>query len=193
MQNVYVQYGCGLSAPVSWINFDASPSLILGKIPVLKNLVKKHVPPFPPNVNYRNIVKGLPVRNESCNAVHANYVLEHLTLKDFRVALLNSYKILATVGIDANLSESQDKRKRWIKGNLHTNIPLFFRPFFYSIYLCIVKLGFLDASPGLIWHFLRGFYYRFLMDAKIYDIEQRSKKENRPIEEVIKERYHFEI
>src|SRR5262245_22988509 len=33
-QALYVQYGCGLSAPDDWLNFDASPTLWLQLIPV---------------------------------------------------------------------------------------------------------------------------------------------------------------
>jgi hypothetical protein len=95
----YVQYGCGLSAPKSWTNFDSSPSLIISKVPGLKDLLKKHIPPFPPNVKYGNIVKGLPLRNESCTAVYASHVLEHLALEDFRIALKNTYNILTIGGV----------------------------------------------------------------------------------------------
>jgi glycosyltransferase involved in cell wall biosynthesis len=110
------------------------------------------------------------------------------------IDLLNiKYKFSSTVGIDANLSEAQDKRKRWFKENLYTFIPLFLRPFLYFIYRYIFKLGFLDGVPGLIWHFLQGFWYRFLVDAKVYDIERRAKKENKSIPEVIREHYGIEV
>ncbi|KAA0244031.1 MAG: glycosyltransferase family 2 protein, partial [Chlorobiota bacterium] len=94
---------------------------------------------------------------------------------------------------EAELSQQQDKRKRWFKEKLYTHIPLFFRPFLYFIYRYIFKLGFLDGIPGLIWHFLQGFWYRFLVDAKIYDIERRAKKENKSIPEVIRENYGIEV
>jgi glycosyltransferase involved in cell wall biosynthesis len=110
------------------------------------------------------------------------------------IDLLNiKYKFSSTIGIDANLSEAQDKRKRWFKENLYTNIPLFLRPSLYFIYRYIFKLGFLDGIPGLIWHFLQGFWYRFLVDAKIYDIERRAKKKNKTIPEVIKKHYHLDV
>ena len=94
------------------------------------------------------------------------------------IDLLNiKYKFSSADGLNANLSEAQDKRKRWLKENLYTRLPLFIRPFFYFIYRYIFKLGFLDGIPGLIWHFLQGFWYRFLVDAKVYDIERIARKE----------------
>jgi glycosyltransferase involved in cell wall biosynthesis len=110
------------------------------------------------------------------------------------VDLLNiKYKFLKSDSIDSELSPQQDKRKRWLKENLYTSIPLFLRPFLYFIYRYIFRLGFLDGIPGLIWHFLQGFWYRFLVDAKIYDIERITKKEKKTIPEVIKEHYGIEL
>jgi glycosyltransferase involved in cell wall biosynthesis len=110
------------------------------------------------------------------------------------IDLLNiKYKFSSADGLNANLSEAQDKRKRWLKENLYTFIPLFLRPFLYFIYRYIFKLGFLDGIPGLIWHFLQGFWYRFLVDAKVYDIERRATKENKTIPQVIKEHYGIEM
>ena len=31
---LYVQYGCGLSAPAGWMNFDASPTLRFERSPI---------------------------------------------------------------------------------------------------------------------------------------------------------------
>jgi len=110
------------------------------------------------------------------------------------IDLLNiKYSFFDNTGIEGSLSSEQDKRKRWLKEKLYTHMPLFLRPFFYFIYRYILKLGFLDGIPGLIWHFLQGFWYRFLVDAKIYDIERRAKKENKKIPEVIKEYYKIEL
>lgn len=54
---------------------------------------------FPSSVRYGDIVKGLPVRNESCAAVYCSHVLEHLALDDARKALLNTFEILAPGGV----------------------------------------------------------------------------------------------
>ncbi|MCI5142460.1 MAG: methyltransferase type 11, partial [Candidatus Electrothrix sp. ATG1] len=34
MEKQFIHYGCGLSAPESWLNFDASPTLRLQRIPL---------------------------------------------------------------------------------------------------------------------------------------------------------------
>jgi len=65
--------------------------------------------------------------------------------------------------------EGQAHRSRWLKTNLYLRLPLFFRSFLYWFYRYIIKLGFLEGRPGLIYHFLQGFWYRFLIDAKLYE------------------------
>jgi glycosyltransferase involved in cell wall biosynthesis len=64
---------------------------------------------------------------------------------------------------------TQEQRKRWLKKNIYARAPLFLRAFLYFFYRYIIRLGFLDGKEGLIFHFMQGFWYRFLIDAKIYE------------------------
>ena len=95
----YIQYGCGWHAPPTWLNFDASPTLRFERIPVLGRIYTKNAQRFPDNVLYGDIVRGLPVGNESCKGVYCSHVLEHLALKDFRAALRNTRQMLMEGGV----------------------------------------------------------------------------------------------
>ena len=98
--NQYVQYGCGLCAPPTWRNFDASPTLRLQKIPIMRRFfMTEEFPRFPENVEYGDIVKGLPVPSNYCRAIFCSHVLEHLALDDFCRALKNTYSYLENRGI----------------------------------------------------------------------------------------------
>lgn len=55
-------------------------------------------------------------------------------------------------------------------------LPMFCRAFLYFIYRYFIRLGFLDGKAGLIFHFLQGFWYRFLVDVKIYEARIKSRK-----------------
>jgi predicted SAM-dependent methyltransferase len=96
---LYVQYGCGFNAPKNWRNFDASPTLRFERVPVVSRLYSKNINRFPPNVEYGDIVKGLPLAPESCAALYASHVLEHLSLEDFRAALRNTFDLLQPRGV----------------------------------------------------------------------------------------------
>mgnify|MGYP001608448470 FL=1 len=94
VRDIYVQYGCGFCAPPQWRNFDVSPTLWLERLPLIGRYVRINEQRFPGNVEYSDIVKGLPIREDSCLGVYASHVLEHLSLDDFRAALRNTFKIL---------------------------------------------------------------------------------------------------
>ncbi len=64
----------------------------------------------------------------------------------------------------------QAGRKRWLKNNLYYKMPLFFRACMYFCYRYFFRFGFLDGKEGLIFHFLSAMWYRFLVDAKLYEI-----------------------
>ncbi len=100
-QKLFVQYGCGLSAPAGWLNFDASPTLRLQRLPFGVGTLLKHYlsPRFPENVRYGDIVHGLPIMGDSCDAVYCSHILEHLSLQDFSLALRETYRILKPGGI----------------------------------------------------------------------------------------------
>jgi glycosyltransferase involved in cell wall biosynthesis len=59
--------------------------------------------------------------------------------------------------------------KRFCKNAVYYKTPLFIRPFIYFIYRYIFLLGFLDGRQGLIIHVLHSFWYRFLVDVKIFE------------------------
>jgi len=69
---------------------------------------------------------------------------------------------------------TSEQRKRWMKLR-YVNLPLFIRPLIYFIYRYIFRFGFLDGKSGLIWHILQGFWYRFLVDTKIFELKKRFK------------------
>lgn len=71
-----------------------------------------------------------------------------------------------------NLNRGQAAIKRKIKNNGYYKLPLFFRAWFYYFYRYYLKLGFLDGNEGRIYHFLQAYWYRFLVDAKIYECEK---------------------
>ncbi len=97
---IYVQYGCGLSAPPTWQNYDASPRLWLERNPVFGLLIKaKYGFLFPPNAMYGDVVKRLPVNDNSAECVFCSHIIEHLSSSDVDLALRESLRILKPGGV----------------------------------------------------------------------------------------------
>lgn len=65
--------------------------------------------------------------------------------------------------------------RRWVKTRVYAKSPLFLRAFLYWLYRYTLRLGFLDGAPGLVFHFLQGFWYRFLVDAKLYEARRKAQ------------------
>lgn len=70
-------------------------------------------------------------------------------------------------------SSEQAKMKRVVKNDGYYRLPKFFRAHLYFFYRYYIKLGFLDGPEGKIFHFLQAYWYRFLVDAKIYECEKK--------------------
>ena len=77
-----------------FLNYDSSPTLIYERIPLIGKLYKKNKEFFPSNVMYGDIVKGLPLEENSIEGIYCSHVLEHLALNELKKSLRNIYKLL---------------------------------------------------------------------------------------------------
>ncbi len=57
--------------------------------------------------------------------------------------------------------------------------PIFLRVFLYFFYRFILKGGFREGKEGLVFHFLQGFWFRFLVDAKIWEMKKSEIKKEK--------------
>lgn len=87
---------------------------------------------------------------------------------------------------------SKSERTRFYK-KIYNKTPLFVRPFFYFFYRYFIMLGFLDGAQGFLWCILQGFWYRFMVDAKVYEIKKTAKELNADVVKVIKDKYGYEV
>jgi glycosyltransferase involved in cell wall biosynthesis len=61
--------------------------------------------------------------------------------------------------------------KRWIKETIYNRIPYQLSAPAYFLFRMTVQLGFLDGKEGLVYHGLQGLWYRFLVGAKVQELE----------------------
>jgi len=59
----------------------------------------------------------------------------------------------------------------FILKSIYNKSPIFLRSFLLFIYSYFLKLGILDGLPGFIWNVLQVFWYRYLVDVKVYEFE----------------------
>lgn len=89
---------------------------------------------------------------------------------------VNNENIRSNLMESDNVNKGQAKRKRIIKNKGYYKLPLFLRAHLYFIYRYYIRLGFLDGKEGKIYHFLQAYWYRFLVDSKIYESNITTKE-----------------
>ena len=90
--------------------------------------------------------------------------------------------------VEARFWGTEEQRKRWLKLK-YVKTPLFVRPFLNFVYRYVFRLGFLDGKEGFVWHVLQGFWYRMLVDAKIYETKKRFHFDNEKIKSYLRQEY----
>lgn len=85
------------------------------------------------------------------------------------------------IEFENNIDKRKMNKRTWLKMNIYYKLPLGFRAWLVYIYKLYFKLGFLDGKEGRIYAFLGTYFYRYLVDAKIYE-QKKMKFDLKPIE-----------
>lgn len=74
--------------------------------------------------------------------------------------------------LNAKSASLQASFKRLAKEQVYNRLPFTVSALAYFLWRYIFQLGFLDGRSGLVYHFLQGYWYRFLVGAKLMELEQ---------------------
>lgn len=69
----------------------------------------------------------------------------------------------------------QAARKRFLKEQVYARLPATMRTSLYFFYRYVIGRGFLDGKEGFFFHFLQAFWYRTLVEAKLFELELEAK------------------
>lgn len=95
--------------------------------------------------------------------------------------------------VDGELSIGKEAIAKREKKLRYASSPLFWRAIAYFVYRYFFKLGFIQGKAGFIWHFFQGFWYRALVDAKIYEIKMNCGNDKIKIINYINNMYSIKI
>lgn len=76
----------------------------------------------------------------------------------------------AREAVDTLLREAAPADARPLRFRLYALAPPGLRPLLYFLWRYVMRLGFLDGWQGLVFHVLQGFWYRFLVDVKVWEL-----------------------
>lgn len=119
--------------------------------------------------------KSILAKRDSIHKDYKNlsvYIDKHNKYSDREV---RDYIINQNTPFSFNQLSLRDKIKNFIKYKIYYKLPMGIRAYGYYFYRYYVKLGFLDGKEGKIFAFLQAYWYRFLVDAKIYENKKLEK------------------
>ena len=119
---------------------------------------------------------------------HVGYAIrEAVDLLDIEFDLTGS-----AAADEGKVINEQAQAKR-MKKHKYARQPLFWRSFAYFCYRYFFKLGFLEGEEGFIWNFMQGWWYRTLVDVKIYEIKKACGNDKEKIKTHLREVYGIVI
>ncbi len=91
--------------------------------------------------------------------------------------------------------ETDSMKARNSQKSLYYRLPIFLRASMYFFIRYFILLGFLDGKAGLAWNFLQGFWYRFLIDSKMHELQLAlgENPSDANVKRYIKEEYGIDI
>lgn len=119
---------------------------------------------------------------------HVNYAIrEAVDLLDIELDLTGAAET------DNGKEISPQALAKRMKKHKYARQPLFWRSFAYFCYRYFLKGACLDGKVGFIWTFLQGWWYRMLVDAKVYEIKHHCGTNKNEIISYIHDEYHVDI
>ena len=99
-------------------------------------------------------------------AKHNSYATrEAIDVLDRRYGLFKRQSPLTGSGRQARL-------RRFCKERVYNRLPFAIGPLAYFLYRYVILLGFRDGRAGLVYHLLQGFWYRFLVDVRLWELRR---------------------
>ena len=119
---------------------------------------------------------------------HVNYAIrEAVDLLDIEFGLTG------VAETDENKNISRQAQAKRMKKHKYAKQPLFWRSFAYFCYRYFLKGACLDGKVGFVWTFLQGWWYRTLVDAKIFEVKRACGDDKEAIKRYIKEKWGIVI
>ena len=130
------------------------------------------------------LTEGRPVAFRGGFADHNLYDLTFFTAKHNGYASREALDVLnqrlhlfePQLALAAEATARQAKIKRFFKESVYNRLPFEISASLFFLYRYVFQLGFLDGRRGLIYHILQGFWYRFLVGAKLRELEHAVKR-----------------
>ena len=103
------------------------------------------------------------------------------------------FDLTGAADTDEEKGISQQAKDKRMKKHKYARQPLFGRSFAYFCYRYFLKGAILDGKVGFIWTFMQGWWYRTLVDAKVYEIKKHCGNDKEKIRNYLSNNYNISL
>lgn len=103
------------------------------------------------------------------------------------------YDITGAAGEDQERKLTQQAISKRNKKHKYARQPLFLRSFVYFLYRYFLKGAFLDGKEGFLFSFIQGWWYRTIVDIKVYELKRDSGGDPDKIKKILKSKYKVSL
>lgn len=115
---------------------------------------------------------------------HVDYAIrEAVDLLDIELDLTGA----AVTDVGKKISKQAEQKR--LRKHSYAQKPLFWRSFAYFCYRYFLKGACLEGKEGFLWTFIQGWWYRTLVDAKVYEVKKACGNDKEKIRQYIKDNY----
>ncbi len=116
----------------------------------------------------------------------------HYAVREAIDILDGTYNFTNSKVVKGSFFGTSEERRRWLKTR-YLKLPLFIRPIVFFLFRYILQFGFLEGKRGLIWSVLQCGWYRFLVDAKLYEAYDKAGHDKAKLIIYFKEHFGYDI
>lgn len=103
------------------------------------------------------------------------------------------FNLTGSAATDENRNINKQAQTKRMKKHKYARQPLFWRSFAYFCYRYFFKLGFTEGKEGFLWHYMQGWWYRTLVDAKILEVKKECGNNKEKVREYISKNWGISL
>lgn len=123
----------------------------------------------------------------------SDYCRKHLNYAEREASEILNEIYGLSLHVDNHMSLGAQAENKHKKKSRYNEMPLFWRSFAYFCYRYFLKGGFLDGKEGFLFAFIQGWWYRTLVDAKIFECKKACGDDKEKMRRYINENWGISI
>ena len=123
----------------------------------------------------------------------SDYCRKHINYAEREACEVLDEEFALSSHIDTSLTLGEQAQEKHQKKATYNKLPLFWRAFAYFFYRYFFKGAFFDGKEGFLFAFLQGWWYRTLVDAKIYECKKACGDDREAIKRYIAEKWGISL